>query len=319
MSGATSEANEIEAHAAAWLRRRYWDWNDEQQAALDAWLAQSWAHQVAFWRLEAAWDRTERLVVLRSGGQRQAETVQTKTLQPLLTRAVAGALAVVAFGVGAAWWLTRPDEQTYTTAVGAHKTIALADGSSVELNTDTVLRIAVSASGRTASLDRGEAYFQIRHDAAHPFVVMAGNHRVTDLGTKFVVRSDADHLKVTLFEGRVRLEAADGRKPVLLAPGDELVATADTVSTTRKSGAELSGALGWKRGLLVFQNTSLADAAAEFNRYNNRKLVVADSMAARRTIGASFPVNNIELFAQMARDVLRLHVEDRGDEIVISR
>jgi transmembrane sensor len=214
--------------------------------------------------------------------------------------------------------VSRPGEKTYSTALGARKTIMLADGSSIELNTDTVLRMTIGAAARTASLDKGEAYFQIKHNVVHPFVVMAGNHRVTDLGTKFVIRNDADELKVTLLEGRVRFDA-HARHPILLTPGDELVATATSVSTMRKSAEQLSNELGWKRGLLIFQNTPLAEAAAEFNRYNSRKLIVADAAVGRRTIGASFPSDNVELFAQMARDVLRLHVEDRGDEIVISR
>jgi transmembrane sensor len=315
---AVAGASEIEAHAAMWLRRRCWEWNAAQQAEFDAWLALSWAHRVAFWRLEAAWDRTERLRVLRAAAHEQSAAGQKRKLRPLLFRATVGVVTCVFLSLSAMWWLSRPGEETYSTALGARKTIVLADGSSIELNTDTVLRMTIGAAGRTASLDKGEAYFQIKHNVVHPFVVMAGNHRVTDLGTKFVIRNDADELKVTLLEGRVRFDA-HARPPILLTPGDELVATATSVSTMRKSAEQLSNELGWKRGLLIFQNTPLAEAAAEFNRYNSRKLIVADAAVGRRTIGASFPSDNVELFAQMARDVLRLHVEDRGDEIVISR
>ncbi len=81
----------------------------------------------------------------------------------------------------------------------------------------------------------------------------------------------------------------------------------------------MSKSLGWERGLLIFENARLAEVAAEFNRYNVKKLRIADAKTARRTIGASFPTNDVELFADMARDVLGLHVESHGNEIVISR
>ncbi|HEY5236887.1 MAG TPA: FecR domain-containing protein, partial [Rhizomicrobium sp.] len=199
--------------------------------------------------------------------------------------------------------------------------VRLADGSQVELNTDTVLRADVSADQRTVWLDRGEAFFQVRHDVAHPFVVMAGKQRVTDLGTKFLVRRDSTRFEVAVMEGRVRFDTLDSHapQPATLTPGDVAVASANAMLVTRQPAQKLASELGWRHGVLVFEHTTLADAAAEFNRYNSEKLVIADAAAGRRTIGATFRTGDVELFARAAQELLGLRVENRGSEIVISR
>jgi len=314
-------ADTIEATAAAWLRHRQWDWNAECEAEFNAWLTESWSHRVAFWRLEAAWNRAERLTALRLNVIASPSRSLTEKKRPHLLKTIASVGAAVLVGLSAMWWMSRPVERTYSTAIGDRRTITLSDGSRIELNTDTVLRVSMGSKERTAFLDGGEAYFQIKHDPSKPFVVIADNHRITDLGTKFVVRDDPDHFKIALLDGRVRLDTVGEPKQsgILLKPGQELTSTARSTSTEYKSTEELSNELGWKRGMLIFENVSLADVASEFNRYNSKKLIIADAAAAHRTIGASFPTGNVDLFAQMARDVLHLHVEDRGTEIVISR
>jgi transmembrane sensor len=318
---ASPSAKDVDEVAADWLQRRhFWNWSEEDEAALETWLASSPAHRVAYLRLDAAWGRAERLAALRHAVQEETSPIPRERNRPGLK--IASALVVAAaFGVGAALLLSHGREQTYATQVGGHETVTLADGSQVELNTDTVLRADMSGDQKTIWLDRGEAYFQVKHDVAHPFVVMAGKQRVTDLGTKFVVRRDIKQFEVAVVEGRVRFDTLDSRapQPAMLIPGDVVVATLDSMSVTRKPARELTSELGWRRGVLVFEHATLADAAAEFNRYNSEKLVIADAAAGRRTIGATLRTNDVELFAHAAQELLGLRVEKRSGEIVISR
>ena len=326
MSGTTldhalePDATEVRERAALWLmdRRDREGWSSDDQAALDAWLEQSAAHRVAYLRVEAAWRRTDRLAALRRPTSEDAEkkrSIRLRTVGGIVAAVVCVAAAI------ATNYYTRPTEEIYATSIGSHKSVNLGDGSKIELNTDTVLRAAVDTRYRTVWLDRGEAYFQITRDQAHPFVVMVGDRRVMVLGTKFVVRRDADHLEVAVVEGRVRLESADGRlgAPVLLIPGDDVVAPANTLFMTRKTTHQLADELGWRRGVLVFDHTALGDAAAEFNRYNRKKLIVADQSVARMTIDGTFQANNTDDFAHLMQAVFGLHVEKRADETVISR
>lgn len=313
-----SAAMDIEEYASVLLQRRhFWTWSDADQRELDAWLARSIAHRVAYVRLESAWRRTGRLAALRAAGEVQ----EAKSTRRASIKVAVIAVAVIAFGLGAALLLSQPREETYATSVGGHKTVLLADGSRVELSTDTVLRVTTDHGSRTAWLDKGEAFFQIKHDAAHPFVVITQGARVTDLGTAFLVRRDAERLEVALIEGRVKFDAADadGRPSAMLKPGDEIVATANTVFVTRQSPRKLSNELGWRRGVLVFDNTTLADAAAEFNRYNHMKMIIADPAVARLTIDGTFPTSDVQAFTAVTQHILGLHTERYSDEVVISR
>ncbi|HEV2561181.1 MAG TPA: FecR domain-containing protein [Rhizomicrobium sp.] len=313
-------AADIEAEAADWLQRRhFWNWRAEDQAALDIWLAASMAHSLAYWRLEAAWDRTERLEALRSPETAPAPRRWNRSA----TLKIAAAIACVAvIGAAAAQYLLAPRDRTFTTPLGGREVVSFADGTKIELNTDTVLRARMTTGQRTIWLDKGEVYFQVKHDGAHPFVVFAGDHRITDLGTKFLVRRDPGRLEVALMEGRVRFGAVDAlpkSKSALLMPGDVVTATASTMFVTHKSVPSLAHQLGWQHGMLVFDNMTLADAANEFNRYNQRKLVIDDPSVARLTIVGTFHTTDVKAFIDVAQDVFKLRVEPNGNEIVISR
>ncbi|HEV2562580.1 MAG TPA: FecR domain-containing protein [Rhizomicrobium sp.] len=322
-------AADIEAQAASWLqRRRYWSWSDDDQVALEAWLDESLAHSIAYWRLDAGLGRAERLAALRNPAPDQArlafsgqDSQPRNRIFPTLTR-IAVALAVAAvLGAATALFLLRPHDRTFSTPVGGHETVAFADGSKIELNTDTVLRTRMTTEQRVVWLDKGEAYFQVKHDPVHPFIVIAGDRRVTDLGTAFVMRRDSARLKVAVMQGRVWFDASNRQKPLqsaLLTPGDVATATAGAMLVTKDTDRALKTNLSWRHGVLIFKYTPLADAAAEFNRYNRQKLVVADPAVAQLTIYGTFPTNNVELFSRVVRDVLGLHVRANGDDIVIS-
>ena len=311
MSEASREApfaarvDDIEAQAASFLERQICGEPDaEDRAALDAWLAQSWAHRSAYLRLDAAWRRTDRLAALR---RPTPDIAEPRRGMPAFVKfaAVIGALA--ALGAAAAAYFMQPQDRVFQTPVGGHETIAFADGSRIELSTDTVLRTRMTTVARTVWLEKGEAYFQVRHDAAHPFVVIAENHRITDLGTKFLVRRDPGRLEVALVEGRVRFDAPHSpSQSALLAPGDVVTATTSTMFVTRETTKSLASELAWRHGALIFDNMTLADAAAEFNRYNSRKLIIADPEVAGLTIVGKFRTGDVEPFARIIRNVLGL-------------
>ena len=315
-------ACEIEARAAQWLAARDRDdWNETDQAALDAWLNEDILNSVAYWRLEAAWSDTDRLKVLRRPGRSEDAIVEKRRFRPLLLSIAAALAAVAAIGFGATF-LFQPAIRTYATAIGERETIRFADGSQIELNTDTKLRAEVSSSRRKVWLDKGEAYFQIHHDASNPFVVIAGDRYVTDLGTKFRIRRDTNRLEVALVEGRAQLETSNSRvpeKPMVLMPGDIAIATATAVSLVKLPEKGLARELAWRHGKVVFNNTSLADAAAEFNRYNRERIVVADPRVAKTAIYGTFQTNNVAAFARLAHEVLGLTIERRNGDILITR
>ena len=313
----TARAGEIELAASMWLERRdSEEWNEARETELESWLAQSHAHRAAYWRLKAAWTQSERLVALKSASPKAG---MKGRIGPIFSRIVATCIAVVVCVVGMRFYLTQTAQQIYTTSIGQHRTILLRDGSRIELNTDTRLRVALN-SERKIWLDHGEAYFQIKHDAAQPFLVFAGGHRVVDLGTAFLIRQEATRTEVALVEGSARFDSPTARAgATILKPGDIVYASADAISVNRASKTAISDALAWRRGIIIFDHTTLAAAAIELNRYNTKQIVVLDPVAAKLMIHGRFPADDTTAIVNVAREVFGLRVENRGSQILISR
>jgi transmembrane sensor len=329
-----SPAEEIDAQAVAWFVKRIngrdaRDWTDAAQSEFDAWLAKSAKHQVAYWRVEAGWDHVQLLAAvrpprdLRDGAGIRGISKDRRRDWSLWFKRVGAVAAALAIAVTGSVAFLGGQSVTYSTPVGGRETVTLADGSHIELNTDTVVRIDSNmvGHGRSVELVRGEAFFQVNHDSAHPFAVTVGEDRLVDLGTEFLVRKDLDRMKIGLVEGSVRLESSDfwSHSPLAtLAPGDLAVATANNVTITKGAARELSDDLAWRTGWLIFRRATLGAAVAEFNRYNTQKLVIADAQTADLRISSTFPVNGTEAFARVMQRLLGLHAEHRDGETVIS-
>ena len=309
----------VKDQAADWLwRQQAPDWRPEDQAALETWLAHSRYHLAAYWRLKAAWGRTERLAALKPGRMRPAEMFGTKRFWPALRFATACVAVGIVFA-GIYEWSAR--ESAYATSLGERATISLADGSQVQLNTDSAISVSEGLWKRSVTLKKGEAFFKIRHEAARPFSVLAAGHRITDLGTEFSVRTSGDRLEVSLIQGRARLEAASAlvqHHATDLTPGEVAIATADSISVQRFPAHTLANALAWRQGKLIFSHVTLAQAAAEFNRYNATKLII-DPGVADIKISGIFDAGSIRTFTTMAKIAFGLRVEKRSSEIVVSR
>ncbi|MBO9689275.1 MAG: FecR domain-containing protein [Mitsuaria chitosanitabida] len=353
-----SELNDIETCAADWIAER--DRSNgqlppERRTALDAWLAASTAHRVAYLRLEQAWQRAERLRALQPGapplaapespgldvrgeaaGRQPAGMSGWRTgrqsggtsaglpgwlsARPALWRGAAGVgLATLALVLGLQFVGPRPDTVDYATARGQRESVMLADGSRLTLNTATQVRTEVTPQSRQVWLQSGEAFFDIAHDAQRPFVIHAGKQRVTVLGTKFSLQRDGDKLRVTVLEGRVQVQADQASsRPTVLARADTAVAEADNLLVTRVSPQQLSARLGWLQGKLVLNEVTLAEAARQFNRYGRKQLVIQDAAAERIVIGGVFEAGNVEAFARLLHAGFGLQVQDVGEEIRVS-
>lgn len=314
-------AMSVEAAAAAWLREKHFEsWTDARQSVFDAWISASSAHRVAYIRLEAAWAKTERTNALYHPMRSAAEKSERTWTKQLMTAAA----LTVALAVSLVAWMypSRPEEKVFATSIGGRETVSFADGSQIDLNTNTVLRTRISATSRLVSLEKGEAFFRIKHDASHPFVALVAGHRVTDLGTKFLIRNEPNRLEVALVEGRARFDTQDGKaRPISveLMPGDVVVSKNNEMSLTRKAAPAMARELGWRHGVLIFDNTKLVDAAAEFNRYSKTKLVIAEPAVSALKINGTFQVDNLEAFAETTQDALGLKLEHRTNMIVVSR
>jgi transmembrane sensor len=304
-------------------QRRCGEWVAADQAELDVWLAESFLHRAAYLRVAGAFARAEHLVALYprefEGGRQPGivgKFMHRRFMIPLLAAASIALMAM--FAVPYVISLLQPADRNFSTDVGGRTLLKFADGTEIELNTDTAMRFRMTTAERTVWLDRGEAWFHVSHDAAHPFTVVIGRHRVTDLGTEFFVRRDPGDVEVALMNGRAMLNT-EGTPTAMLAPGDDAVATPISVSVIRKAPQELADELAWRQGMLVFRNARLSDVVREFNRYNTTKLVITDPFISDKRISVHARTNDYEDFLQLAKVVLKLNIDREGSVILISR
>lgn len=334
---------DVERSAADWLARC--DRGCADPGALEAWLEADTAHRVAFLRLRAAWDEAGRLQALGAGlrgdgppprGHWNAppETRREQMLQALAARkqhpvrrrrrrGLRAAAAVVVFcmlagGLGWRAW-SHVDTAAYHAVLGETLVQLLTDGSQATLASGSAIEVALSHRQRRVELLRGEAIFAVAKDPDRPFVVVAGRHDVVAVGTRFSVRRDADALRVVVTEGVVRLEAAQGGSgPSALLPAGSVATVGDDgVMVRSMSPVDADHLLEWRDGLLSFRDTPLADAAAEFNRYNARKLVVGDAGAGALRIGGNFRWDNLDGFVRLLEAGFPVRAETDGDRIVL--
>ena len=256
-------------------------------AEVEAWLDADPAHAVAFARVEAAWERAERLKAMPHAAEEPAFQV---------TRRMAAGLAVGVLGLGAAggWLMTRNPVEI--TARGERRTVSLPDGSRVELNTDSRIAIAYSETRRDIVLTRGEALFEVAKDPARPFVVQAGEAQVRAVGTAFNIRMREKVVELTVTEGVVAVDERAAAAPRQVSEGKGAVIATGAVAEVNLDPEVLRRRLLGRDGVVEFEGDTLEQAATEFNRYNDRRLVVADPQVASIRVGGRFGTHEVDRF-----------------------
>jgi transmembrane sensor len=254
--------------------------------------------------------------------------------QPVATRSLLGRI------------LSPGSNRTYSTNVGELLSVTLIEGTRVTLDTQSQLAVAFSKRERDVHLIRGQALFEVAKDSARPFVVTAGTRRFVAVGTAFNVRVSTDQIQVTMIEGTVRVEPDAGAGTS--APATK-AAHRDGMGTSDASDSELHSALNriatikmgdqlvidahqadqvhsvdagqvitWQRGELVFDDTSLADAVGELNRYSASTITIADPQLGRLRISGTFASNRPDLFVEAITDYFHIDAARTSSGTILS-
>lgn len=298
----------IEAEARAWIVQL--DGRPpsaEDLAALREWASLSPRHATALHDMAALWGDLDSLGLTRDAIEAASRRRSQRGFWAGAA-VVAGALAAlviaavfVGFQLGGNAGEIPVAREMYATVVGQQRTIALSDGSSVQLNTNSVLEIAFSSTERRLRLVRGEAYFDVAHDPERPFIVFADGGAVRAVGTIFVVRVQPEHIDVTVAEGAVELFSDAGVIATEETAPSALLAAMQTASMSPGSASirslpadELDRKLSWRNGILIFQNETLAQVVEEISRYTDVRITVADSDLRDLRVAGRFGVGQTE-------------------------
>ena len=230
-----------------------------------------------------------------------------------------GAMAAIAAGGVTFALLPREQTRAYRTGLGEVRMLPLADGSVVTLNTDSEIEVEFSSGRRTIRLVRGEALFDVAKDPGRSFLVQAGIADVTAIGTSFTVqRGSGGPVQVSVQDGVVEMAVPIGRRESRLL-GANMLATAGEegrIVARAISSEELYRDLAWREGKIAFSGTSLRQAVAEFNRYNQLKLEIDDETIAARTMTGVFLATNPKGFAEAVALGLEVDFYEAPERIV---
>jgi len=317
MSDPRSPRTRAQEEAAEWLARlgsqpistktvrEFRDWRDDP--ANDA----AYEEAEAFWDASGAQAADPEIMRMTQAaldrGARRAGWLAWLKGPRLAGMAALASLVVAGSGVLVANQLY----PIYATQDVEQKVVRLEDGSRVHLNVDSQVRVDFRGDERRIRLTRGEAFFDVAHDTARPFVVEAVGAQVRALGTKFDVRRQDAELKVTLLQGAVQVTPNPGAKPVVLAPNEQVLVRRG--GKLRKITDDAARTTSWTTGRLVFRNTPLAAAVAEVNRYSDQKVEIRGADLGSRPVSGFFDVGDSESFARGVADLFDLSLTRRPE------
>jgi len=311
---------EIDNLAARWaVRRDLGTLSSEEEAEFQAWVAADARHLGAYGRAEAVLFRLERLNGASLDGVSSENAHPSRWNRRLIL--AGGVAASIAVAVGVALHLPETvREKSFSTAIGQIREVVLEDGSVMVLNTNTQIRVRFTQEVRAIDLLRGEAQFDVAKNKKRPFIVSAGDTLVRAVGTSFTVSMLPKRpVQVLVKEGVVELQRADAAAaiPVRASANIQAIAPVGAPFVTLAVPEEkLVRDLAWQQGHIALENKSLQEAAEEFARYSEVRIVV-DPAVSDRTVTGLFASNDPIAFARAAAAVLRLRMEVRGNEVRI--
>ena len=312
--------DDVAARWAAWIDRA--PLTPEESAELEAWLVKDSRRRGAFARARAVMLYADRARALGEAYD-PAKFVPVRTISRPITRrwALAGG-ALAASGVAGVVGLeAMMGARRYQTARGEVRLVPLADGSVVTLNTATEVAVKFSDDRRNVKLIDGEALFNVAKNPQRPFIVDAGDVQVKVVGTSFTVRKlPGQATQVLVREGVVEVLRQDHAEidaaPVRLIANQRAVAAAGApIKPLELEPAAVERQLVWNEGMISFEGASLNDAAKEFARYSDPRIVIDDPGIADETITGLFSADNPAGFAKAV--ALSLNIEAHAEDGVI--
>ena len=352
MSHSQENETDIALLAAQWVvRAQAESFDDNHILELTQWLEADVAHARAFEDALIPWGEVEALrpteavsapvlepvaasitaeVVSLSAFRTQTKARQTLTGQTLSGQTLSGKPSLwrspgVLTGLAAAltaaillpmFALKSAPVQTFETRKGQRQTIALADGSSLQLNTDTRITVQLSAHARKLVLDRGEVALKVTHDASRPLTLTAGETQITDLGTEFNVRRDDDGgVAVAVREGEVQFADA-GAPATTLQRGDVARHQAGSIGMV-VSHDDPDEAFAWQNAHAIYRDQPLAVVARDLNRYFDKPIVV-DDQAGKLRLSAILTLDSEPLVVRRLQDFLPVQAKATDSGIYLS-
>ncbi|WP_233843768.1 FecR domain-containing protein [Dyella sp. 2HG41-7] len=316
----------VRAAADWWVRLREPQANDSE--TFEQWLAwtdQDPRHLEVFERMN---DLGEQLSKLDRVSRQGLINAFARPVSPqrrwVPMAAAASILAAVLAGAGYVAW-TRMGAgvatQTYQSDIAQNRDITLPDGSKVALGAASAITVRFDGDQRRVELSRGEAYFQVVHDEAHPFVVTAGDVAVRDIGTAFDVRRTGDRVAIAITQGRVAIadrRSGAGAQATLEAVAGQRVSYDPNASSMTVGSMAAEQATAWRDDRLEFIDEPLSVVVDNLNRYTRTPLHVADADLGQLHYTGTVRVDAMDGWLHALPEVFPVRVTKQSNGVVLS-
>jgi transmembrane sensor len=229
-------------------------------------------------------------------------------------RFAAAVAAAAAIATVSLWNLDFFSSHSYQTAVGQQSVNRLEDGSIVNLNTQSRATVLFSSTERVVEL-RGEALFAVAHDPARPFLVRTAEATIRAIGTRFNVHEENGATEVAVIEGRVRVDGAAASVGVDLSAGE--VAHVGRGGVAKDRAADIQAQLAWQRQQLVFEDVTLAEVAAQFNRYNTVRFRIEGPIGKSKRLSGTFDAMHPQSLLLYLQGDPSVTVEAAGEDYIV--
>lgn len=293
---------EVEREASDWFARiNADDVTADDHARFAAWLGRHPSHEKAYAELTATWNAlVESRPLVRAVHFGQAMNAASYGRTPRWWAGAVLAAAIAAIALALSWSLYRQNEETrFQTAIGEQVAVTLPDGSAFNLNTNSRVEVDYSPRNRIVRLERGEAFFNVAHDAGRPFWVHAGDRWVRAVGTAFNVYLRPSGVEVTVSEGTVNVVDATEREsppshtsyaksPAAVTAGEQADSRGHTDVIRALNAAQLNRLLAWRKSTLDFQDEPLGEVVNELMRYTTLEIEVVDESLRQLPVGGTF-------------------------------
>ena len=334
--------SDLDAEALEWFAR-FSDAPEKaySNAAFRDWLGARPDRQAAFSRWQADWRQMDALPLSgveqvrlqlkkdkaeaeRQQREERAASRRQWAWSAWIPQAALSAVVLVLCAGGGymVWdhWQQQPVfAQSYQTERGQQLSVQLPDGSHLRLDTSTRVEVSLYRQRREVTLPEGQAVFEVQKDSARPFDVVAGNTKVTVVGTRFSVRNIAGRpVQVAVEEGKVRVAPvqSSGNAPefasVVLTAGQQVVA-GSTGPWGPVGAVAASGIAPWRDGRITLNNVPLSEALVEFERYAPTRIVVRDASVAALRVSGTFDPHHLSHFRHALPKVLPVRLQDNGE------
>ncbi|MDH5823907.1 FecR domain-containing protein [Luteimonas sp. RD2P54] len=314
--------------ASEWIARlQSDDVTQQEREQFEAWRSAHPRHVVAYDDLMSTWQRfasAGRTVRAVSFGNAMQEASRVKHGR---WRALAAAAVTAVLAIGCGWWWQLQQGTAFETGIGEHASIALPDGSRLELNSASKIRVDFTEGARIIRLLEGEAFFTVAHAPERPFWVVADRTWVRAVGTAFNVHRRNDGVRVTVSEGRVKVGSVSTRQtpsdtamdqvPVsLLGVGQQADLRIAGTSVRALPMPQVEREISWRGGTVYFDDRPLQEVVAEIGRYTPLQIEVGAG-AHDLKIGGTFQTNpqGAEALLTMLEDGLELDVQREGGRV----